>query len=376
MAHGWRSWAPSSSACAAVGVALDMALVWPLVGRGEELRLVSEALGAGGSTQGVVLAGVAGVGKSRLAREALAVAEGRGAMTEWAAVTTATATIPLAALAHLVPSAVASKTRFELMQATVEALAARAGQRGVVLGVDDAHLLDDASAAVVHHLVARGAAKVALTVRTGEPLSDAVVALWKDGAVTWVELQPLARAEVQALAEAVLGARVDGTTIERLWQCSQGNVLYLRELVLGGIDAGWLRLNDGLWRWDGALAPGPRLARLVATRFGRLRADERELLELLALGEPLELGVFTERASRATVIVGTAGLGGDRPRGRAAPCPAGPSALRRGAAGGDAEPASRGSLPVAGRRGGGPRSHRVRRYVGRGRLAPGVGGRW
>jgi DNA-binding NarL/FixJ family response regulator len=46
-----------------------MANQWPLTGRDEELRLVAEALGTGDHT-GIVIAGPAGVGKTRLARVA------------------------------------------------------------------------------------------------------------------------------------------------------------------------------------------------------------------------------------------------------------------------------------------------------------------
>ena len=60
------------------------------------------------------------------------------------------------------------------------ALAERAGGRRLVLCVDDGHLLDDASAALVHQLVAAGEAFAVVTLRSGEPVPDAVRALWKD----------------------------------------------------------------------------------------------------------------------------------------------------------------------------------------------------
>ncbi|MBV9334673.1 MAG: ATP-binding protein, partial [Solirubrobacterales bacterium] len=49
---------------------------WPLVGRAGELELIARARSEGAS--GVVLVGAAGVGKSRLAREALLEAEQAG----------------------------------------------------------------------------------------------------------------------------------------------------------------------------------------------------------------------------------------------------------------------------------------------------------
>jgi len=46
---------------------------WPLVGRDEELAVIAELI-AGAERQGLVMAGAAGTGKSRLAVEALAIA--------------------------------------------------------------------------------------------------------------------------------------------------------------------------------------------------------------------------------------------------------------------------------------------------------------
>ncbi|MDQ2790088.1 MAG: AAA family ATPase, partial [Actinomycetota bacterium] len=64
-----------------------MAAAWPLAGRAEELSLISGLVHRQDGPAGVVLAGAAGVGKTRLAREALAAAEQRGALIRWAAAT-------------------------------------------------------------------------------------------------------------------------------------------------------------------------------------------------------------------------------------------------------------------------------------------------
>jgi predicted ATPase len=100
-----------------------------------------------------------------------------------------------------------------------------------VLGVDDAHWLDEGSAALIPHLVMTRVASVVITLRSGEPAPDPVTALWKDGLVERIEVQALSRAETAELVEVALGGPVDGLTIERLWQLSQGNALYLRELI-------------------------------------------------------------------------------------------------------------------------------------------------
>ena len=63
---------------------------WPLVGRRSELEVLSAVL-ADTPAGGVVLAGEAGVGKTRLAREALARAEAAGWEVVWLAATRAAA---------------------------------------------------------------------------------------------------------------------------------------------------------------------------------------------------------------------------------------------------------------------------------------------
>ncbi|HEY5843320.1 MAG TPA: AAA family ATPase, partial [Mycobacterium sp.] len=73
---------------------------WPLTGRAEELRLIDAALDGSADTAGVAIAGPAGVGKSRLAREALAVAASHGYAARWAAGTTSARGVPLGALAE------------------------------------------------------------------------------------------------------------------------------------------------------------------------------------------------------------------------------------------------------------------------------------
>jgi MoxR-like ATPase len=50
---------------------------WPLTGRAEELGVITDVFHADAANAGVVIAGAAGVGKTRLAREAMAAARGR-----------------------------------------------------------------------------------------------------------------------------------------------------------------------------------------------------------------------------------------------------------------------------------------------------------
>ncbi|MCA1836491.1 MAG: ATP-binding protein [Actinobacteria bacterium] len=143
-----------------------MAATWPLTGRAEELSVISRLTHRRDGPVGVVLAGAAGVGKTRLAREALVVAAQRGALTRWAVATASARALPLGAFAATLGLIGPDPAR--LVRQASDALLAGAGKAGVVIGVDDGHLLDELSATLVHQLVLRRAVNVVLTLRTGE----------------------------------------------------------------------------------------------------------------------------------------------------------------------------------------------------------------
>jgi predicted ATPase len=243
---------------------------WPLVGRQSELEaLAADIRDARGG--GVVLAGAAGVGKTRVAREALALAQAAGRDVDWVTATRAAASIPFGAVSHLLPAAERlGDDRLDTLRRAAALLAERNRGRPLVLGVDDAHLLDDASAALVHLLALRGLAVLLVTVRTGAPAPDSVVALWKDGLAHRLDLSALAPEATAELLGRALGGPVDGVTRQEVLRVSEGNPLYLRELVLGGWETGALRQVEGVWRWTGELAGATRLGELVEVRLDTL----------------------------------------------------------------------------------------------------------
>ena len=271
---------------------LQLGAAWPLVGRAGELRLLCGLL-ARGDARGLVVAGAPGVGKSRLVGDVLREAERRGLPTAQVCATRAAAQLPFGAVAPLLPAAgwpeatPAGLERAELLRRFAAALSERGAGRRLVLLVDDAHLLDDASATLIYQLATTGTALVLATVRSGERAPDPVLALWKDGLLDRLELEGLDGQAVDELLAEVLGGPVDPATVVRLAARCQGNVLFLRELVLGALQAGVLAFDGALWRLSGRLAPSGRLVELVESRLAGLGPEERALLETVALGEPL-----------------------------------------------------------------------------------------
>jgi DNA-binding CsgD family transcriptional regulator len=279
---------------------------WPLVGRDAELALATEACAAG---DGVVLAGVAGVGKTRLAAELVANAARDGGRVVRVVATRSAASIPLGAFAPLVPSSGGADV--QTVNAVVEWVRAQQdGDRPMLLTVDDAHLLDDASAAVLHRLVLDRLALPVVTVRSREPCPDPVVALWKDGPCPRIELQHLSDDETARLVGLALPGAIDEAVVQRLARVARGNPLMLRELMRGAVDDGVLARRHGTWTWTGPLSVAPALVDLLAARLRTIDDEARDLLALLAFAEPLETVIVTklrgdaalERLQRAGMV--------------------------------------------------------------------------
>ena len=211
---------------------------------------------------GVVVVGGAGVGKTTLARNALRAARGP---VRWVAASETARGIPLGAFAHLVDASGESEPH-TIVRAARERLLS---EPNVVIGVDDAHMLDELSATVVHQLAIEHAASFVVTVRTGTEIPDAVTALWKDDLLARVDLTAFTRDEVAAVVEAALGGPVESVSIDRLYRTSQGNPLYLRHLVEGAVATEHLRRVAGVWQLRGAHRDHP------ATVCAGLRATRR-----------------------------------------------------------------------------------------------------
>ncbi len=272
-----------------------LASVWPLVGRDTELAQISSAR-SDRSSCGVVISASAGIGKSRLAREACAEARAVGVPTLWVQATASSAAIPLGALAAVMPAKLRSSDPFELLRESSAAVRAAAGGGTVLLAVDDAHLLDSMSATVVLQLAATRDVFVLATVRTGEPAPDAVDSLWKDAGARRIELERVSDETIAQLVEAGLDGLVEHATMRQIVDTCAGNPLYAHELVIGAIEDGSMRREHGLWRTEGRPAVTPSLMDLIKRRTGALEPEVLRPLELLALGEPLrvaELAVLT-----------------------------------------------------------------------------------
>jgi DNA-binding CsgD family transcriptional regulator len=282
---------------------------WPMVGRAEEQRFIADAM-ADPARPGVLVAGRAGVGKTRLIHEVLSTTCGHH--LERITASESIRPLPFGAFAQLLPSNLDEVDQLDLLSVLSRQLQHRAEGRPIVLAVDDVHLLDGPSAGFIDYVAARGLATVLLTLRSGLPIPDALSRLCRSGDIPRLELQALSRSEFDEMLERALDGIIESVALGRMWEATRGNVLFARELIADVREAGELRQIDGVWRWAGAVGRAPRLQEAIAARLDGLQEPGRRFLEVLSVGEPLGLataeqlipdGVLIELERRGLIVV-------------------------------------------------------------------------
>jgi DNA-binding NarL/FixJ family response regulator len=313
-----------------------------LVGRSAELARIGAALERAAAGRGGVLtvAGMSGIGKTRLLDESVALARGRGfavmagaagvlggsqAYSMWLAALApylAGRTVPdrarlvdglpdlgrLLTGLHLPPPAAlldAGLERTRLFEA-VARLLARVAERGPLLvALDDLHWADPASVQLLHY-VARGVPDRRMVLvtayRTDEAdrspdLSVLVRDLRRGGRLEEVRLTGLDPAATRSLAQNLLGGDPPEEFVASVTARTVGSPLLIAALI------DELRATGGLFRSGGSWVVGagaldlvpPVVGDLVRGRLHRLTGRQRALLELVAVaGEAADAPVLAD----------------------------------------------------------------------------------
>ncbi|MGC4811049.1 LuxR C-terminal-related transcriptional regulator [Micromonospora sp. DT228] len=258
---------------------------------------------------GAVVVGPAGVGRTALARTAVADLPPRLFREVWITATEASKEVPFGALGQLLSGGHLPLHPALVHTSVLAALRDRCGPgRTPVLVVDDAHLLDGPSAAVLLGLVQARAVRALVTVRSGVAAPDAVVALWKDVGLPRLIVPALAEDAVGALAEQLLSGPVSRATTGLLWQWTGGLPQLAVALIDHGREIGSLVRDPDQWRWRAALAVPAQVADLLDRELDRVGRPGEDALAALALGGPLPLSVV-EAAASAEVIADLEQLG-------------------------------------------------------------------
>lgn len=258
------------------------AATWPCIGRSTQSALI-EALLHDPAPRAIVVAGPAGSGKTHLVTQCVSAARAEGIAVRmldnprWGVVAVNRAEAPGAVEGRIHALAGGSPRPIPIRKQT----------SSLVTVVEDVQQLDEDTACTLYTACAERTGRWLFTMRTGEELPPPMVALWADGLAERVDLPPLTRTEIDEVLVGVLGGQVDESMTTRLMQRCQGNLLYLRELVLDAVAEGVIFEDGGLWRATGEWRMPPRLAEIVAASLQKLNATQRATLETVAFAGSL-----------------------------------------------------------------------------------------
>ncbi|PQM45905.1 hypothetical protein C1Y40_03926 [Mycobacterium talmoniae] len=177
-----------------------MPIRWNVPQHAAELEQLSAAL----RRTGAVVLGPDGVGKSTLARLAAehVAHQHPDTLIRWVTGTPTEAVVPFGAFSHLVEIADLGKPA-ALLRAARASLSKDAREGDLLLVVDDAQYLDVLSATLVYQLALAGVARMIVTARA-DTAPAAIAALWTDGLLDRLDIEPPGGATSAAEVDAYL----------------------------------------------------------------------------------------------------------------------------------------------------------------------------
>lgn len=285
------------------------------LGRRDELGRLEALLDAAlrGEPHVVAVAGVAGIGKSRLAEHVAERAAERGAQVRKAVCHEGSITPAFWPWVHVLESELAGSgadrlrgavadadgeesdaARWQLFDAVARLLGTTAGEGGLVLVLDDLQWADESSMALLRFVNRNFDGErvlILLTYRDDEvsgshPLAATLAGMTRDRAHEVLRLAGLEREEAAELLRARGVRDVPTAILDDLIEGTGGNPLFLRQLAGHLVDEGFVR-RDGTWtgRVDDAAAVGlpPAVRELTSQRLRGLSAGCTRVMRAAAV---------------------------------------------------------------------------------------------
>ncbi|MEE3754396.1 LuxR C-terminal-related transcriptional regulator [Mycobacterium intracellulare] len=259
------------------------------MGRDVELRRSLAALN-NGEFHGVALVGDSGMGKSTLARMLAKAVESAGRTVRFALGTQTGSAVPLGAFSRAVSLGVGHEPAI-MLAAAHQTLSQ---DKNLVVVVDEAQLLDPLSATLVNQLAAGSSTRLIVTIRSGEPVLDALTVLLKERLLLTVHVDPFTHEQTELLAGTVLGGPVNPRLVDELYECSAGNPLLLRGFLTAARESGTLVQTEQGWQLQGPLRADRELHDALEFRLQSLTPEELEVVEILATAEVLECEILRD----------------------------------------------------------------------------------
>ncbi|MCB0209382.1 MAG: protein kinase [Anaerolineae bacterium] len=312
--------APKATGTPPAPISIEVERSAPLVGRQAELDQIRKAIMGSWTEQGctLLLAGVSGVGKTRLAYEALrAVAEAGGITMVGAAyeqeghlayhpfieaidryLSEQQRPLDQNPITHYKPMGLTDpqQENSALFKATNLFLTRLADNQPVVLLVDDLHAADEASLSMFHYLArqTRSAPIVLLaTYRTDistngvSPFGSLLNALYREQLSQVVQLQSLSAEAAAKIIEHTLAGEAAPALVQAICEIAEGNPFYVQQITQAMQREGRLLYHQERWR----LPPGSTL---------QVPSELRDLLR----ERVQRLGATVETALTSAAVVG------------------------------------------------------------------------
>jgi DNA-binding SARP family transcriptional activator/predicted ATPase len=318
----------------------------PLVGRHAEWQnlLAAWRRAAAAHPQLLVIAGEAGIGKTRLAeelstwvsRQGLRAVHARGyaaegalayaPVTEWLRSESLRVgwqhldAVWLSELARLLPELLVehpelprpqpltdSWQRQRLYEALARAVLAQ--RQALLLALDDLQWCDRETLEWLHYLLRYNPTAALLVVGTvrpeevnqAHPLTPLLLDLRRAGQVTEIDLGALDAPETATLAAQVARRALNAETAQRLYQATAGNPLFVVEMMRTGAweEPGAGRTSSEPQAALGSPGMSPKVQAVIQSRFQQLSASARELAHLAAaMGRAFTFEVLAAASGR------------------------------------------------------------------------------
>jgi len=189
--------------------------------------------------------------------------------------------------------------RDRTFEAVASILLQLAAQEPLILFLDDLHWADHLSLALLHYLARKcknsrlliiGAYRPEELIRTEEkslhPLEQTMFSMSREDLLVKMELNRLKRNDFPELLRSIFHSLIDNEFVEKLYDETEGNPLFAIETLNLLVDEGFLSEKEGKWILTAPtekMGIPSKIQEVITRRVTRLGREERKLLDLAAV---------------------------------------------------------------------------------------------